>query len=63
MGQWVELAIRKEQFDLIVESLESKCSESEDFLEIERYVYLINELQSQEMQYRQKLLEMSNIKF
>lgn len=63
MGQWVELAIKKEQFDLIVECLESKSCESENFFEIERYVHLIKELQHQEMKYRQKLLQMSDIKF
>ena len=63
MGQWVELALRKEQFDLIIDCLESKSCESDDFFEIERYVYLINDLQDQESEYQQKLLKMSDIKF
>ena len=63
MGQWVELALRKEQFDLIIECLESKSCQSDNFLEIERYVYLINDLQDQESEYQQKLLKMSDIKF
>ena len=63
MGQWVELALRKEQFDLIIECLESKSCQSDDFFEIERYVYLINDLQEQESEYQHKLLKMSDIKF
>lgn len=63
MGQWVELALRKEQFDLIIECLESQSCQSNDFLEIERYVHLINDLQDQESEYQQKLLKMSDIKF
>ena len=63
MGQWVELALRKEQFDLIIECLESQSCQSNEFFEIERYVHLINDLQDQEMEYQQKLLKMSDIKF
>lgn len=63
MGQWVELVLRKEQFDLIIDCLESKSCDSDDFFEIERYVYLINDLQDQEQTYQQKLLNESDIKF
>ncbi|WP_298525665.1 hypothetical protein [uncultured Methanobrevibacter sp.] len=63
MGQWVELVLRKEQFDLIIDCLESKSCDSDDFFEIERYVYLINDLQDQEQTYQQKLLKESDIKF
>ncbi len=62
MGQWVELELRKEQFNLIIDCLEEKCCESDDFLEIERYVYLIEELQNQDREYQQKLMNMSEIK-
>lgn len=62
MGQWVELELRKEQFNLIIDCLEEKCCESVDFLEIERYVYLIEELQNQDREYQQKLMNMSEIK-
>lgn len=61
MGQWVELALRKEQFDLIVESLESKCCESEDYSEIERYVWIIEDLLKQEEEYNRKLCSLSDI--
>lgn len=62
MGQWVELELRKEQFDLIIDCLESKCCESTDFLEIERFVYLIDDLQNQDREYQKKLMKMSDIK-
>ena len=63
MGQWVELVLRKEQFDLIIDCLESKSCDSADFFEMARYVYLINDLQDQEQTYQQKLLKESDIKF
>ena len=63
MGQWVELALRKEQFDVIIDCLESRTCQSDDFFEIERYVNLIDDLQSQESDYRQKLINMADIKF
>lgn len=63
MGQWIELELRKEQFDLIVGCLEEKCCKIDDYLEIERLVHLIENLQKQEDDYNQKLLGMSDIKF
>lgn len=62
MGQWIELELRKEQFDLIIDCLEEKCCQSDDYSEIERYVYLINELQDQDAKYQEKLMRMSEIK-
>lgn len=62
MGQWIELELRKEQFDEIVWCLEEKCCKSEDYLEIERLVYLIENLQKQEEEYNRKLYDMSDIK-
>ena len=62
MGQWVELELRKEQFDLIIDCLESKCCQSEDFFEIEQYVHLIDYLQEQEREYYQKLHKKCDIK-
>ena len=61
MGQWVELELRKEQFDLIIDCLESKCCKSDDYLEIETYVYLIENLQNQEREYYQKLNKLCDI--
>ena len=61
MGQWVELELRKEQFDLIIDCLESKCCDSMNYLEIERYVYLIDYLEKQEREYYQKLNNLSDV--
>lgn len=61
MGQWVELELRKEQFDLIISCLESKCCQSNDYLEIERYVYLIDDLENQEMEYCKKMNDLVDI--
>lgn len=62
MGSWTELTLRKEQFDLIIECLKSRCCECSDFLEIERYVYLIEELQDQDEKYQRKLYQNSELK-
>ena len=51
MGQWVELELRKEQFDMIIDCLEEKCRQCSDYPEIERYVHLIDNLENQEREY------------
>ena len=55
MSQWVELELRKEQFDMIIDCLESKACESDSFSEIREYLYLIDDLEKQEEKYNQKI--------
>ena len=63
MGQWVEMELRKEQFDFIIDCLELKACQSNDFYEIENCVNLIKNLYEQEDKYSRKLLEMTDFKF
>jgi hypothetical protein len=63
MGQWIELALRKEQFDMIVDCLESACCRSDDYYDIESYVYLIEDLHNQEQEYYKKLHDGCDIEF
>lgn len=62
MGQWIELELRKEQLDLILDCLESECLRSDDYFDIERCVHLIDDLQEQEIDYKRKLYARSDIK-
>ena len=62
MSQWVEFALREDEFDFIIECLESKCEDCEDYFEIERGVYLIDDLHKQKRKYFDKLFSKSDIK-
>lgn len=63
MSQWVEIELRKEQFDRIINSLENCACKSNDYYEIESYVNLINDLFEQEDKYNEKLLKSSDFNF
>ena len=62
MSQWIEFALRKEQFGLIIDCLESKVCENNNFDEIENCIYLIKELYGQRDEYNAKLLDKSGFK-
>ena len=57
MGQWVELELRIEQLNFIIDCLELKACNSDYFDEIENCVYLIENLRNQEEEYNRKVYE------
>lgn len=55
MGNYETITLRSHRFDKIIEVLEEACEKSNNFIEIEEYVGLINIIQEERCTYRSKV--------